>query len=142
MVDNGNVKMLIMVVKCIRGGICYSICRHAKDINKYMKDYDESKELSYLQCWDVNNLYDQAMPEKLPVNNFECIKETLQFNEDFVKEYNEENDEGYFLQVAAQYLKNLNYLHHDLSFLPEGLKIEKSKSLQLIYMIKVNMSYT
>ena len=41
MVDNGNVKMLIMVVKCIRGGICYSICRHAKDINKYMKDYDK-----------------------------------------------------------------------------------------------------
>ena len=58
MVDSGNVKMLIMVVKCIRRGICYSICRYAKDIDKYMKDYDESKELSYLQCWDVNNLYD------------------------------------------------------------------------------------
>ena len=53
------------------------------------------------------------MPEKLPVNNFEYIKETSQFNEDFVKEYNEENDEGYFLEVAAQYLKNLQYLHHD-----------------------------
>ena len=68
------------------------------------------------------------MPEKLPVNNFECIKETSQFN-DFVKEYNEENDEGYFLEVAAQYLKNLQYLHHDWSFLPEGLNIEKLKSL-------------
>ena len=32
-----------------------------------MKDYDKNKELSYLQYWDVNNLYVWAMPQKLPV---------------------------------------------------------------------------
>ena len=32
-----------------------------------MKDYDNNKELSYLQYWDVNNLYVWAMPQKLPV---------------------------------------------------------------------------
>ena len=28
---------------------------YAKANNKYMKDYDKNKELSYLQYWDVNN---------------------------------------------------------------------------------------
>ena len=47
--------MLLMVEECIIGGICYSIYQYAKANNKYMKDYDESRELSYLQHWDVNS---------------------------------------------------------------------------------------
>ena len=50
-----------------------------------MKDYDKNKELSYIQYWDVNYLYGQAMSQKLPVNNFEWIKDTSQFNKDLVK---------------------------------------------------------
>ena len=50
-----------------------------------MKDYDKNKEPSYLQYWDVNNLYGQAMLQKIPVNNFEWIEDTSQFNEDFIK---------------------------------------------------------
>ena len=38
-----------------------------------MKNYDEKKESSYLQYWDVNNLYGWAMSQKLPVNNFGWI---------------------------------------------------------------------
>ena len=38
--------MLAMVEKGIRGGICRSIHIHANDNNKYMKLYDENKELS------------------------------------------------------------------------------------------------
>ena len=55
-----------------------------------MKHYDKNKEWSYIQYWDVNNLYDWTMSQKLPVNNFEWIKDTSQFNEDFMKNYNEE----------------------------------------------------
>ena len=65
------------------------------------------------------------MLQKLPVNNFEWIKNTSQFNEDFIKKYNEERDEGYFLEVDVQYLGKLHELHNDLPFLPEGMKIEK-----------------
>ena len=36
-----------------------------------MKDYDENKEPSYLNCWDVNNLYGWAMSQKLPVDDFD-----------------------------------------------------------------------
>ena len=39
------------------------------------------------------------MSQKLPVNRFEWIKDTYQFNEDFIKIYNEESNEGYFLEV-------------------------------------------
>ena len=35
-----------------------------------MKDYDKNKESSYLKYCDVNNLYDWAMSQKLPVNSF------------------------------------------------------------------------
>ena len=39
-----------------------------------MKDYDKSKELLYLQYWNVNNLYRWAMSQKLSVNNFSGSK--------------------------------------------------------------------
>ena len=55
---------------------------YAKANNKYMKDYDKNKELSYLKYWDVSKF---AMSQKLPVNNFERIEATSQFNEDFIK---------------------------------------------------------
>ena len=58
-----------MIEKRIRGGICHSIYRYAKTINKYMDGYDENKESPYLQYWDVKNLYGWAMSQKLPVNN-------------------------------------------------------------------------
>ena len=68
--------MLFMAEKGIRGGIHHSIYRYAKDNNKYMEDYDKTKESSYFQYWNVNNLCGWAMSQKLPVNNFELIKNT------------------------------------------------------------------
>ena len=105
-----------MVEKGIRGGICITIHRYAKANNKYMKDYDKNKESSYLKYCDVNNLYELAMSQKLPVNRFEWIEKTSQFNEDFIKNYNEESDEEYFLEVDVQYSEELHELHNDLPF--------------------------
>ena len=34
------------------------------------------------------------MPQKLPVNNLEWINDTSQINEDLIKNYNDESDEG------------------------------------------------
>ena len=69
------------------------------------------------------------MSQKLPVNNFEWIEDTSQFNEDFIKNYNEESDKGYFLEVDVQYTEKLHELHNDLPFLPERMKIEKVEKL-------------
>ena len=38
------------------------------------------------------------MLQQLPVNNFEWIKDTFQLNENFMKYYTEESNEGYFLE--------------------------------------------
>ena len=43
-----DINLLLMVEKGIRRGICRSIYQYAKANNKYMKDYDKSKESSYL----------------------------------------------------------------------------------------------
>ena len=74
---------------------------------------------------DVNNLYGWAMLHKLPVNEFEWIEETSQLNDDFIKNYNEDSDKEYFLEVDAQYLQKLHELHSGLPFLPERKKIRK-----------------
>ena len=118
-----------MVEKGIRGGICHSIYQYAKANNKYMKDYEKNKDLSYLQYWDVNNLYGWAMSQKLRGNNFEWTKDASQFNGDLIKNYNEESDEEYFLEIDVHYLEKLHELHNDLPFLPERMKIEKVKKL-------------
>ena len=69
------------------------------------------------------------MSQKLPVNDFEWIKDTSQFIEDFIKNYNEESDEGCFLEVGVQYLEKLHERHINLSFLPERMNIEKVEQL-------------
>ena len=65
-----NYDMLLMVEEGIRGGICHSIHRYAKANNKYMKNYNNNEESSYIQYLDANNLYGWAMSKKLPVNGF------------------------------------------------------------------------
>ena len=117
--------MLLIVGKDIRGEIYHSIYQYTKANNKYMKDYTKNKALSYLQYWDINNLYDWAILQKLAVNNFDCIKDTSQFNVGFIKNYNEESDEGYLLEVDVQYFETLLELHNDLTFLPERMETEK-----------------
>ena len=123
-----DIDVLLMSEKGIRARICNALYQYAK-ANNNMKDYDKNKESSYLNYWDVNNLYGWAMSQKLPVNNFEWIKDTSQFNEDFIKNYNEESDEGYFLEVDVQYPEKLHELQNNLPFLPERKKIKKVKKL-------------
>ena len=69
------------------------------------------------------------MSQKLPVNNFQWIKDTSQLIEAFIENYNEESDEGYFLEVDVQYLEKLHELRSYLPFLPESMKIEKVRKL-------------
>ena len=67
--------MLLMVEEEIRGGICHSRHRYAKANNKYMNNYNENEESSYIQYLDANHLYGWAMSQKLPVNNFKWIED-------------------------------------------------------------------
>ena len=76
--------MLLMVEEGIRRGICDSIQRYAKANNKYMKNYNNNEESSYIQYLDANNLYGWAMSKKLPVNGFKWTDDNI-INEEFIK---------------------------------------------------------
>ena len=119
--------MLLMVEEGIRGGICHSIHRYAKANNKYMKNYN-NEESSYIQYLDANNLYGRAMSKKSPVNGFKWI-DNNEINEDFMKNYDENNGKGYIFEVDVKYPKKLHELHSDLPFLPERMEINKCKKL-------------
>ena len=41
------------------------------------------------------------------------------FNGDFIKNYNEESDEGYFFDVYAQHPPKFHEIHNDFPFLPK-----------------------
>ena len=121
--------MLLVVDEGIRGGICHSIHRYAKANNKYMNDYDKNKESSYIQYLDANNLCDWAMSQKLPVNGFKCVKNTSKIGEEFIKNYDEDSDKGYIIEVDLKYPRKLHDLDSDLPFLPKRMKIDNCKKL-------------
>ena len=80
---------------------------------------------------DANNLYGWAMSQKLPVNGFNWVEKSRlsRFNEKFIKNYNENSDIEYFLEVDIDYPKELFNLHKDLLFLPERKKVNKCEKL-------------
>ena len=92
-----------------------------------MKNYNKNIEPSFIQYLDANNLCGCAVSQKLPVNNFKWIKkeELSNFNEDFIKNYNENGNIGYFLETDIDCPKELFSLHKDLAFLPESKKVNK-----------------
>ena len=45
------------------------------------------------------------MLKKLPVDDFKWVEKTSQCNKGFIKNYNENGDEGYFLEVDVKYLE-------------------------------------
>ena len=59
------------------------------------------------------------MSQKLPANGFKWVKNLFKFNENFIQNYDENDNKGYFLEVDVDYLKKLHDLHKDLRFLPE-----------------------
>ena len=124
-----NVDMLLMVEKGVRRGMCHAIFRYAKANNAYMKDYNKDKAESFLQYNGANNLYGFAMSEPLPVDGFEWMEDLSKIDEDFIKNYDENSDKGYILEVDVEYPKNLHDLDRDLPFLPERMKIDKCKKL-------------
>ena len=68
------------------------------------------------------------MPKKLPTNGFKWI-DNNEINEDFIKNYNENDTKGYIFQVDVEYPKRLHELHSDLPFLSERMEVNKCKKL-------------
>ena len=94
-----------------------------------MKNYNKNIESSYLINLDANNLHGWAMSQKLPANGFKWENDLSRFNEDFLKNYNEDSDVECFLEVDIEYPKELWSSYKDLPFLPERKKLGKVEKL-------------
>ena len=75
-----------------------------------------------------------------PADGFKWIeKDNLsKFDEKFIKNYDEDSNKGYILEVDLEYPKNLHKLHSDLPFLPERMKINKCSKLTCTMQNKEN----
>ena len=84
------------------------------------------------------------MSKKLPVNGFKWLDSDKinEINEDFIKDYNENDNKGYILEVDFKYPKRLHDLHSHLPFLSERMEIDKCKKLVCNLSNKKNTSYT
>ena len=100
-----DIDMLLMVEKGIRGGICQAIHRYAKANNKYMNNHDKSIISSFLMYLDANNLCGWAMIQKCPVDGFKWVEDLSQFDGSFIKNYDGNSSNGYFLEVDVKYPK-------------------------------------
>ena len=56
-------------------------------------------------------------------------KNVSKFNEDFIKNYDEDTDKGYIFEVDVEYSIKLHDLHSDLPFLRERMKIKSACNL-------------
>ncbi|XP_065370870.1 uncharacterized protein LOC135963015 [Calliphora vicina] len=124
-----DINMYNFIVRGIRGGIVQCSKRHSEANNKYVSDYDSTKESNYLIYLDVNNLYGYAMSQYLPYKNFEWVENFENFNLNDVK-YN--SPIGYILEVDLEYPSTLHDNHNDLPFCAENKKNENMKQTKLI----------
>ena len=103
-----DIDMVLMTEKGICGGLNQVIRKYGIANNKYLPNY-KTKNRTYLQYLDANNL---------PLYGYKWADKAI-FTDDFIKNYDDEGDKGYLLEVDVEYPKELHSAHQDLPFLPE-----------------------
>ena len=113
--------MLLMIKKGTRGGISMISNRYGVPNNVYMNEmYDKSKESTYIQYLNANNLYGWAMSKPLPTHGFEWMSES---------ELENWKSMPCLLEVDLDYPENLHDTHSDYPLAPERMIINRVEKL-------------
>ena len=120
-----DVDMLLMFEKGIRGGISIISNRYGKANNKYMADFNQMKPSKHLFYVDANNLYGDAMSQKLPIHSFKWLT-----NKEIENLYNNQIGQVWkktpcILEVDLEYPEELHDLHNDYPLCPERVECDK-----------------
>ena len=130
-----DIDMQLFIEKGLRGGISYIAHRHAEANNKYMKNYDPDKQISYLMYLDANNLYGWAMSKPLPYGNFKWVDVNEYYiwsnayyrfekvNPDANGLIPKRKGIGHIYEVDLEYPEELHDLHNDYPCAPEKIKV-------------------
>ena len=70
---------------------------------------------------------------KLPINGFKWVKKISEFDDCFIKNYDENSNKGYFFEVDINCPTYLFNLHKDLPFLPGRKNLKNVISLFVTY---------
>ncbi|XP_065642822.1 uncharacterized protein LOC136074432 [Hydra vulgaris] len=113
--------MILMIKKGIKGGISMISNRLGASNNKYMDAaYDKSKESTFIQYLNANNLYGWAMSKPLPTHVFKWMDEN---------EIENWKSVPCILEVDLDYPESLHDEHNDYPLAPERVKVNKVKKL-------------
>lgn len=126
-----DIEIYQLLEKGIRGGLAQCSLRHAKANNKYLPDYNEQKESTFLMYLDCNNLYGHAMTQKMPISEFRFLNDD-EINAFDIMHTRDNDDYGYILEVDLKYGDDLHYSHSDLPFASEKFIPPGGKNPKLI----------
>ena len=87
-----------------------------------MQFYVDRKPSKYITYLEVNNLFCWAMSQYLPYGGFKWLSYE-EINRFDVNAIEENNSNGYILQVGIEYSDELNDFHNDYPLAPEKFKI-------------------
>jgi len=113
-----DIDMYMFVEMGIRGGVSQCSHRYAKANNPYGPDYDEDLPKSYIQYYDVNNLYGWAMQQHLPYGRFKWVDMDSMPNNFW--RVADDSPVGYILEVDLAFPSHFHDAHKDLLFCPEN----------------------
>ena len=84
-----DINMHLLVEKGMRGGILYIAKRYSKANNKYMTNYDSTKESKSIVYLDADNFYGWAISQYLPCGEFKWLsqKEIGKFDVNLISKF-------------------------------------------------------
>jgi hypothetical protein len=115
----GQEDMLEMVQSGMRGGISMISTRYAKANNKYMKDFDEKEEISYIIYNDANNLYATSMVKYLPTGDYSWTHVEDNKFISWLMSQKAEQKVGFIIELDLKIPEHLHDYFNDYPIAPE-----------------------